>query len=188
AGALLTNASITVRRTYIDPATGAERSYRDDGATLFAYRKAQRLDADFVSWLWSDPARADECVRLYNGAYNNQVKRKWDSSPFYIPRLAPGMKLRPFQNAMVRRLHPESGLAAWVVGAGKTELGIVAAMEGHRLGRHQLAAIVCPASLVNQWRERRRTRRSTSSPATRGKPRPRATGTPPKRSRGRSRG
>ena len=55
AGALLTNASITVRRTTIDPVTGAEKSYRDDAATLFAFRKAQRLDADFVSWLWSDP-------------------------------------------------------------------------------------------------------------------------------------
>jgi N12 class adenine-specific DNA methylase len=154
AGALLTNASITVRRTYIDPVTGTERSYRDDGATLFAFRKAQRLDADFVSWLWSDPERADECVRLYNNAYNNQVKRVWDASPFYIPGLAPGMKLHPFQSAMVRRLHTESGLGAWVVGAGKTELGIVAAMEGARLGRHQLTAIVTPASLVNQWRDR----------------------------------
>ena len=55
---------------------------------------------------------------------------------------------------MVRRLHTESGLGAWVVGAGKTELGIVAAMEGYRLGRHQLAAIVSPARLVNQWRDR----------------------------------
>ena len=154
AGALLTNASITVRRTTIDPVTGAERSYRDDAATLFAFRKAQRLDADFVSWLWSDPERADECVRLYNSAYNNQVKRAWDASPFYIPGLAPGIKLHPFQNAMVRRLHTESGLAAWVVGAGKTELGITAAMEGARLGRHQLTAIVTPASLVNQWRDR----------------------------------
>ena len=154
AGALLTNASITVRRTTIDPVTGAERSYRDDAATLFAFRKAQRLDADFVSWLWSDPERADECVRLYNNAYNNQVKRVWDASPFYIPGLAPGIKLHPFQNAMVRRLHTESGLAAWVVGAGKTELGITAAMEGARLGRHRLTAIVTPASLVNQWRDR----------------------------------
>ena len=154
AQALLTNASITVRRTYIDPETGSEKSYRDDGATLFAFRKAQRLDADFVSWLWSDPERADECVRLYNSAYNNQVKRVWDASPFYIPGLAPGMKLHPFQNAMVRRLHTESSLAAWVVGAGKTELGITAAMEGARLGRHRLTAIVTPASLVNQWRDR----------------------------------
>ncbi len=154
AGALLTNASITVRRTTIDPVTGAEKSYRDDAATLFAFRKAQRLDADFVSWLWSDPQRADECVRLYNSAYNNQVKRVWDASPFYIPGLAPGIRLHPFQNAMVRRLHTESGLAAWVVGAGKTELGIVAAMEGARLGRHELTAIVTPASLVNQWRDR----------------------------------
>jgi N12 class adenine-specific DNA methylase/superfamily I DNA/RNA helicase len=154
AQALLTNASIAVYRTYIDPATGNEKKYRDDAATLFSYRKAQRLDADFTSWLWSDPGRADECARLYNSAYNNQVKRTWDSAPFYIPGLAPGMRLHPFQNALVRRLHTESGLAAWVVGAGKTELGIVAAMEGHRLGRHQLAAIVCPASLVNQWRDR----------------------------------
>ncbi|MGH3252268.1 MAG: hypothetical protein ACRDOI_39495, partial [Trebonia sp.] len=154
AEALLTNASVVVYRTYIDPDTGNEKKYRDDNATLFAYRKAQRLDADFVSWLWSDPDRADECVRLYNVAYNNQVKRKWDSSPFYIPGLAPGIRLHPFQNAMVRRLHTESGLAAWVVGSGKTELGITAAMEGHRLGRQQLAAIVCPASLVNQWRDR----------------------------------
>jgi N12 class adenine-specific DNA methylase len=154
AQALLTNASITVRRTYIDPETGSEKSYRDDAATLFAFRKAQRLDADFVSWLWSDPDRADECVRLYNSAYNNQVKRVWDDSPFYIPGLAPGMKLHPFQNAMVRRLHTESSLAAWVVGAGKTELGITAAMEGARLGRHRLTAIVTPASLVNQWRDR----------------------------------
>ena len=143
-----------MRRTTIDPVTGAERSYRDDAATLFAFRKAQRLDADFVSWLWSDPERADECVRLYNNAYNNQVKRVWDASPFYIPGLAPGIKLHPFQNAMVRRLHTESGLAAWVVGAGKTELGITAAMEGARLGRHRLTAIVTPASLVNQWRDR----------------------------------
>jgi N12 class adenine-specific DNA methylase len=154
AEALLTNASITVRRTTIDPATGAEKSYRDDAATLFAFRKAQRLDADFVSWLWSDPSRADECVHLYNSAYNNQVKRVWDASPFYIPGLAPGMKLHPFQNAMVRRLHTESGMAAWVVGSGKTELGITAAMEGARLGRHRLTAIVTPASLVNQWRDR----------------------------------
>ena len=51
-------------------------------------------------------------MRLYNNAYNNQVKRVWDASPFYIPGLAPGMKLHPFQNAMVRRLHTESGLAA----------------------------------------------------------------------------
>ena len=245
AGALLTNASITVRRTTIDPVTGAERSYRDDAATLFAFRKAQRLDADFVSWLWSDPERADECVRLYNNAYNNQVKRIWDASPFYIPGLAPGIKLHPFQNAMVRRLHTESGLAAWVVGAGKTELGITAAMEGARLGRHRLTAIVTPASLVNQWRDRiyrtypearvlvadddlrgrkdsravfteraasgdyqlaitpyeffgslpcpptrparRSMRRSTSSPATRRRPQPRATSTPPKRCRARSR-
>ena len=93
-------------------------------------------------------------MRLYNNAYNNQVKRNWDSSPFYIPGLAPGIKLHPFQNAMVRRLHTESGLAAWVVGAGKTELGITAAMEGDRLGRHRLTAIVTPASLVNQWRDR----------------------------------
>jgi N12 class adenine-specific DNA methylase/superfamily I DNA/RNA helicase len=154
AQALLTNASIAVYRSYIDPATGNEKKYRDDPATLFSYRKAQRLDADFVSWLWSDPDRADECVRLYNAAYNNQVKRKWDSAPFYIPGLAPGIRLHPFQNAMARRLHTDSGLAAWVVGAGKTELGIVAAMEGNRLGRHQLAAIVCPASLVSQWSNR----------------------------------
>ena len=146
ARALLTNASITVHRTRIDPKTGEETKYRDDVATLFAFQKAQRLDADFVCWLWSDPQRADECARLYNNAYNNHVKRTWDSSPFHVPGLAPGIRLHPFQNSMVRRLHTESGLGAWVVGAGKTELGIAAAMEGYRLGRHQLTAIVTPAS------------------------------------------
>ena len=154
ARALLTNASITVYRTRIDPKTEEETKYRDDVATLFAFQKAQRLDADFVSWLWSDPQRAEECARLYNNAYNNHVKRTWDSSPFHVPGLAPGIRLHPFQNSMVRRLHTESGLGAWVVGAGKTELGIAAAMEGYRLGRHQLTAIVTPASLVNQWRDR----------------------------------
>jgi N12 class adenine-specific DNA methylase len=154
AQALLTNDSIAVHRKHLDPRTGEEKSVRDDHATLYNYRRAQRLDADFVSWLWSDPDRAEQCVRLYNSTYNNQVKRKWDSSPFFIPGLAPGMRLHPFQNAAVRRLHTESGLAAWVVGAGKTELGIVAAMEGHRLGRHGLCAVTCPASLVNQWRDR----------------------------------
>ena len=48
AQALLTNASIAVYRTYVDPGTGNEKKYRDDAATLFSYRKAQRLDADFV--------------------------------------------------------------------------------------------------------------------------------------------
>ncbi|MGH3680968.1 MAG: helicase-related protein, partial [Natronosporangium sp.] len=147
AEALLCRKPIEVRRSTADGGT-----YLDTEATAVAAAKASELDERFGEWLWEDPARAAELARKYNHEFNATRLRTYAGSYLTFPGLAHGFSPRGHQNAGVERvlLNPAVGLFH-EVGAGKTSVMIIAAMEMRRLGLVTKPVIVTPKNVLQPF-------------------------------------
>jgi N12 class adenine-specific DNA methylase len=116
-----------------------------------AQNKAKAIQDGFVKWLWSDPERRENYVRLYNDKFNNLVTRKYDGSRQTFPGMSPFIKLREHQlNAIARAKYGGNTLLAHEVGAGKSFEMFASVMEKKRLGLINKAAVVVPKALTGQ--------------------------------------
>src|SRR5690606_4203888 len=98
--------------------------------TTAARQKLQEIQEEFNRWLWSDPERSEQMVRIYNDRYNNLRLWEPDGSHLTFPGMNPAIELRPHQkNAVWRVVQSGNTLLAHVVGAGKTFEMIASAME-----------------------------------------------------------
>jgi len=114
--------------------------------TLTAREKQQELKAKFVEWLWSDDARAQRLVRIYNDGFNNRVERKYDGSHLVLAGFSNCVPLGEHQRNAIWRIvvSGTNTLLAHAVGAGKTFEMVCAGMELRRLGKARKPCHVVP--------------------------------------------
>lgn len=120
--------------------------------TLLAQEKQEKIKNAFKEWIFKDPERRQDLVRIYNDRFNNIRIRTYDGSNLRLPGITSTVKLRPHQlNAVSRIINNGNALIGHVVGAGKTYTMIAAGMELKRLGISKKNMYVVPNHLVEQW-------------------------------------
>jgi N12 class adenine-specific DNA methylase len=124
--------------------------------TLAAREAQQKLKEKFSEWIWKDEERAQRLARYYNDTFNNLRLRTYDGSHLTFPGMNRTMLRendldKHQKDAVWRILQNDNTLLAHVVGAGKTNVMVAAAMEMKRLGLAHKPMIVVPNHLVEQW-------------------------------------
>lgn len=122
--------------------------------TVLAIEKQELILSEFKSWIWSDPQRKEQLVRVYEEKYSTNKIRHFDGSFLTFPGLNPSISLYPYQkNAVARILFTPNTLLAHDVGSGKTYIMIAAGMELKRTGISKKNVYVVPNNLVGQWKD-----------------------------------
>jgi N12 class adenine-specific DNA methylase len=133
-------------------AGGVQRRVPNLEETVAANEKAAEMRERFAEWVWEDPARTAELVRTYNDTFNSYVLRSYTGVQLSLPGLATTFQPRPHQLAAVARVVNEPGVGLYhAVGAGKTAVMIMGAMELRRLGLVSKPVIVVPNNLLAQF-------------------------------------
>jgi N12 class adenine-specific DNA methylase len=135
---------------------GDGKTVLNESATNAANEKVNRVKAEFRRWVWSDDARRERLIRLYNDTFNTDRVREYDGSHLTFPGKVSDdiIKLRPHQaNAAWRIVQSGTTLLDQVVGSGKTFTMIAGSMELRRTGRAKKPMFVVPNHLVGQWAE-----------------------------------
>jgi N12 class adenine-specific DNA methylase len=124
--------------------------------TIAAREAQQKIKDRFSEWIWQDEERAARLALLYNDRFNNIRLRTYDGSHLTFPGMNRALLRRHDldkhqKDAVWRILQNDNTLLAHCVGAGKTAVMTVAAMEMKRLGLATKPMIVVPNHLVEQW-------------------------------------
>jgi N12 class adenine-specific DNA methylase len=124
--------------------------------TIAAREAQQKLKDRFSEWIWHDEERAGRLARFYNDRFNNIRLRSYDGSHLTFPGMNRSLLRRNDldkhqKDAVWRVVQNDNTLLAHCVGAGKTAVMTVAAMEMKRLGLAAKPMIVVPNHLVEQW-------------------------------------
>jgi N12 class adenine-specific DNA methylase len=124
--------------------------------TIAAREAQQKIKDRFSEWIWQDEERATRLARFYNDRFNNIRLRSYDGSHLTFPGMNRSLLRRNDldkhqKDAVWRVLQNDSTLLAHCVGAGKTAVMTVSAMEMKRLGLAAKPMIVVPNHLVEQW-------------------------------------
>ena len=143
--------NIKVYKDGYDKATGEKIRVLDKQKTAIAQSKQDEIKTKFNEWIFKDPDRREELVRIYNNKFNAIHNREYDGSHLSFYGINPEIKLRPHQvNAIARILYNGNTLLAHEVGAGKTFEMVAAAMESKRLGLCNKSLFVVPNHIVEQ--------------------------------------
>ncbi len=143
--------NIKVYKDGYDKATGEKIRALDKQRTAIAQSKQDEIKTKFNEWIFKDPERREELVRIYNNKFNAIRNREYDGSHLSFYGINPEIKLRPHQvNAIARILYNGNTLLAHEVGAGKTFEMVAAAMESKRLGLCNKSLFVVPNHIVEQ--------------------------------------
>ena len=119
--------------------------------TMLAGQKQDLLKEEFKNWIFKDPQRRNDLVKIYNERFNAIRLREYDGSNLTFDGINPEIQLRPHQlNAIARTLYGGNTLLAHVVGAGKTFEMVASAMESKRLGLCNKSLFVVPNHLTEQ--------------------------------------
>ncbi|MFE9221708.1 DEAD/DEAH box helicase family protein [Streptomyces lavendulae] len=146
--AILRQADSTVTVTFKDK---EGKIHVDLAATDAAREKARLLVAAFDDWIWADEDRAARLAGIYNETFNSLVLPEYDRTKLTLPGLVSTWKMRPHQNAAIRRIISEpTALLAHVVGAGKTATMVGATQELRRTGLARKPAMVVPNHMLKQ--------------------------------------
>ena len=120
--------------------------------TAIASAKQDTIKEEFLNWIWKDPERRNQLVRIYNDKFNSIRPREYDGSHIEFVGMNPEIKLRPHQlNAVAHVLYGNNVLLAHEVGAGKTFEMVAAAMESKRLGLCNKSLFVVPNHIIEQF-------------------------------------
>lgn len=121
-------------------------------ASEAAREKQQKIKDRFGEWIWSDDARRERLVALYNREFNCYRLRTFNGDHLTLPGASPAIALHAHQKAAVWRvLQTPNTLLAHVVGAGKTYTMVAAAMELKRLGLAKKPLFVVPNHMLGQF-------------------------------------
>ena len=124
----------------------------DKQRTAMAQAKQDEIKMKFNEWIFNDPDRREELVRIYNDKFNCTRNREYDGSHLNFYGMNPEIKLRPHQvNAIARILYHGNTLLAHEVGAGKTFEMVAGAMESKRLGLCNKSLFIVPNHIVEQF-------------------------------------
>ncbi len=123
-------------------------------ATEAAQGKAEQIREEFIRWLWDDPDRAANLLKVYNERFNSHVSRTYDEQgrALRLPGLAKTFQLHDHQRTAVARMiaEPTTGLFH-EVGAGKTLEMVAGVMEQKRLGLIQKPMVIVPNHMLAQF-------------------------------------
>ena len=137
---------------YIEDENGKKTAVLNKKETAIAQGKQELIKQAFADWIWSDPERREQLIKMYNEKFNSLRPREYDGSHMSFVGINPEITLRPHQvNAIAHILYGGNTLLAHVVGAGKTFEMVAAAQESKRLGLCQKSLFVVPNHLTEQW-------------------------------------
>ena len=137
--------------TFIDE-EGRKQRVLNKKETAIACSKQDAIKEAFLNWIWKDPERRNDLVRLYNDKFNCIRPREYDGSHIGFIGMNPEIKLRKHQlNAVAHILYGNNTLLAHEVGAGKTFEMVAAAMESKRLGLCNKSLFVVPNHIIEQF-------------------------------------
>lgn len=137
--------------TFIDD-EGRKQRVLNRKETAIACSKQDAIKEAFLNWVWEDPERRNDLVRLYNDKFNSIRPREYDGSHIDFVGMNPEIKLRKHQlNAVAHILYGNNTLLAHEVGAGKTFEMVAAAMESKRLGLCNKSLFVVPKHIIEQF-------------------------------------
>jgi len=123
----------------------------DTNGTFAAQAQARKITDTFGEWLWSDPARSERLVAVYNERFNSLRPRTYDGSEMELPGLGQTFVPHPYQRDAAARIVAEpTVLLDHVVGAGKTGTMLMGAMELKRLGLVSQPWMVVPNHIIEQ--------------------------------------
>ena len=121
-------------------------------ATLAAREKQKRIKERFRAWVFADPERTEELVRLYNDTYNNLRPRIFDGSHLDFPGMNQTIELRPHQtDAVWRGMSSGNTLLAHCVGAGKTFTMAATGMKMKQASLITKPMFVVPNHMLEQF-------------------------------------
>jgi N12 class adenine-specific DNA methylase/SAM-dependent methyltransferase len=124
----------------------------DAQSTEAAREKQERIKERFKEWIWSDDARRERLVRLYNDSFNHSRVRTFNGEHLTLPGASADVQLHLHQKAGVWRiLQTPNTLLGHVVGAGKTYTMVAAAMELKRLGLARKPMFAVPNHMLGQF-------------------------------------
>lgn len=122
--------------------------------TLLAQEKQKKLIAEFQSWVWADPQRAERLQIIFENNFGCVRRRTFDGRFLTFPTMAPTAQLYPYQkDAVARMIFSPNTLLAHDVGSGKTYEMVAAGMELKRMGLSSKNLYVVPNNIVGQWRD-----------------------------------
>jgi N12 class adenine-specific DNA methylase len=137
---------------YVEDGEGKKTAVLNKKETMIAQQKQEAIKSAFDGWVWKDPERRNELVRIYNDKFNSIRPREYDGSHITFGGINPDISLYDHQkNAIAHILYGGNTLLAHVVGAGKTFEMTAAAMESRRLGLCNKSLFVVPNHLTEQW-------------------------------------
>lgn len=137
--------------TFIDD-EGRKQRVLNRKETAIACSKQDAIKEAFLNWVWEDPERRNDLVRLYNDKFNCIRPREYDGSHIDFVGMNPEIKLRKHQlNAVAHILYGNNTLLAHEVGAGKTFEMVAAAMESKRLSLCNKSLFVVPNHIIEQF-------------------------------------
>lgn len=120
--------------------------------TMMARAKQEQLHHVFKDWLFKEPKRAEELLKIYNDRFNRIRPRLYDGSYLSFEGMNQDFELRPHQKNVVARI-VENGraLMAHEVGAGKTASMISAGIMMKDQGLIKKPMYVVPNHLTEQF-------------------------------------
>jgi len=122
----------------------------DPTKTFAAQAQARKLTERFAEWVFTDDTRRDRLVTEYNVRFNSLRPARYDGADLALPGQA-GLDPHPHQrDAVARIINEPTVLLDHVVGAGKTGVMFMGAMELRRLGLARQPWIVVPNHLIEQ--------------------------------------
>ena len=131
---------------------GKQKRVLNKKETTLAQQKQQAIKDAFRDWVWRDPRRREDLVRIYNELFNSTRPREYDGSHIVFGGMNPDITLQDHQRgAIAHVLYGGNTLLAHEVGAGKTFEMAASAMEAKRLGLCQKSLFVVPNHLTLQW-------------------------------------
>lgn len=146
----LTGRAVRITRTV---GTGSNRTTQFDAtATESANQKLDALRERFSSWVWEDPARTDQLVRIYNDTFNTTVPRSFDGSHLTLPGSSKAFSVFDHVKRGAWRIVQDGNTyLAHAVGSGKTFQMVIANMEQKRLGLIKKPMVVVPNHMLKQF-------------------------------------
>ncbi|MDR3319245.1 MAG: DEAD/DEAH box helicase family protein [Clostridiales bacterium] len=139
-------------------ADGKERRVLNKPQTIAVREKLRKIQEEFKAWVFDEPDRREELVRVYNERFNNITLAAYDGGYLTFPEMNPLIELKPYQKDAVERIVTAGNtLLHHVVGAGKTYEIAAAAMKLRQLKLAQKPMIIVPNHLVLQWASEFRT-------------------------------
>ena len=149
---MLNNQEIVVKDE-IEDIDGRKRYITNKNETIKANEKKLLIERMFEEFIHQNKEIRDRVMKEYNERFNNSINSNFDVE-LTLPNLSSDIKLRTHQKGAIARsiFSPNNLLLDHQVGAGKTFIMIVSAMENKRLGKANKPLLIVPNNITAQFK------------------------------------